>query len=322
MDLVVAQTGIALTETHPDPEEFEAALLPAILAQDEPFGTASIVAQWFVFKAARRAGVKVMLDGQGADEVLGGYQRYVLIVAAALLSGRRRIAYARTHVSYQRRFGSAPLPAGTVAAGLLPRPVEAKLRAARGSRNGRGVAALGGGHLPLTSVLLTAAPEQPPLPGDIHALLKQQTEHGNLPGLLRFEDRNSMAHSVEARVPFLDHRLVEYAFSLPAEEKIRGAETKHVLREAMRGVLPDAIRLRRDKIGFRADPSASTRFAAAHRRALVENRTAQEAAWFDSYAVRRLIDAAHADPTLEFPLWRTVNVKLWARAHWGDRWPT
>jgi asparagine synthase (glutamine-hydrolysing) len=174
---------------------------------------------------------------------------------------------------------------------------------------------------PLTSALLAAAPERSALPGELHALLKQQTEHGNLPALLRFEDRNSMAHSVEARVPFLDHQLVEFAFSLPVEEKIRGAETKRVLRQAMRGVIPEPIRQRRDKIGFRADPSASARFSAANRQSLMTNQTAAEAEWFDPGAVGRLIDATQSDSGLEFSLWRTVNVKLWARAHWGATWP-
>ena len=317
MDLVVAQTGVSLTEVRPTAEQFEAALVPVVAGQDEPFGSASIVAQWWVFQAARRAGVKVMLDGQGADEVLGGYQSYLVIAAAALLSARSHLAYARAHVAYRRRFGTSPLPAQTIAAGVLPRPVAALLRRAA-RRNGGAPDTANDMASVITSGLLGTAPEATPLPADLHALLKQQTEQGNLPALLRFEDRNSMAHSIEARVPFLDHRLVEFAFQLPIEEKIRGVETKRVLREAMRGVIPETIRERRDKIGFRADPSASTRFAARHRRPLTESRTAVEDEWFRPDAIASLIDAAQRDPSLEYPLWRAVNVKLWARVNWGD----
>ena len=80
-----------------------------------------------------------------------------------------------------------------------------------------------------------------------------------------------MAHSIEARVPFLDHRVVEFAFRLPGSLKIKGVETKHVLREAMRGVLPEDIRARKDKIGFRAEPDATWMIAERHRDSIVEN---------------------------------------------------
>ena len=71
-----------------------------------------------------------------------------------------------------------------------------------------------------------------------------------LPALLRYEDRNSMAHSVETRLPFLDHRLVEYAFRLPDKVKLHGGVSKLILRRTMRGIVPDMILDRRDKIGF------------------------------------------------------------------------
>src|SRR5688572_25308139 len=68
--------------------------------------------------------------------------------------------------------------------------------------------------------------------------------------LLHWEDRDSMAHSIEARVPFLDYRLVEFVIGLPEDYKIAGAQTKRVLREGMRGVLPEKVRARVDKLGF------------------------------------------------------------------------
>jgi asparagine synthase (glutamine-hydrolysing) len=128
-----------------------------------------------------------------------------------------------------------------------------------------------------------------------------------------------MAHSIEARVPFLDHRLVELAFALPSDAKVRGAQTKRLLRLAMKDVLPEPIRVRRDKLGFRADPAAAATFAAENRDELVANRTAAEAAWFDEAAVGTFVDAAQRYGALDFPLWRILNLKLWAREHWGER---
>ena len=86
----------------------------------------------------------------------------------------------------------------------------------------------------------------------VKALSEAQLLYSNLPMLLHFEDRNSMAHSIEARVPFLDYRLVEFVYNLPDEYKIEKGITKKILRESMTGIIPDAIRDRVDKIGFQA----------------------------------------------------------------------
>ncbi len=159
---------------------------------------------------------------------------------------------------------------------------------------------------------------QPSPPGSLYELLRTQTESVSLPSLLRFEDRNSMAHSIEARVPFLDHRVVEFAFRLDPEMKIKGVETKHVLREAMRGVLPEGIRARKDKLGFRAEPQAAWTIAERYRDSLVANRTELGAALVRSRRDRG--DARRADRSTENELlaWRAINVKLWLRQHWGD----
>jgi len=158
----------------------------------------------------------------------------------------------------------------------------------------------------------------PDPPSSLEELLRTQTESVSLPSLLRFEDRNSMAHSIEARVPFLDHRVVEFAFRLSPGMKIKGVETKHVLREAMRGVLPEEIRARKDKLGFRAEPAAAWIIAERHRNSLVANRTAHEERWFDPDAIAALLDGSDRSTENELLAWRAINVKLWLRLHWGD----
>ena len=158
---------------------------------------------------------------------------------------------------------------------------------------------------------------EPNPPSSLDELLRTQTESVSLPSLLRFEDRNSMAHSIEARVPFLDHRIVEFAFRLSPDMKIRGVETKRVLREAMRGVLPEDIRARKDKLGFRAEPQAAWIIAERHRDSLVANRTEQEQRWFDREAMAALLDGSDRSTDNELLAWRAINVKLWLRQHWG-----
>ena len=314
MDLVAAHAQIELTEVRPTRERFEQVLATIVDQQDEPFSSTSIVAQWFVFEAARAAGMTVMLDGQGADEVLGGYHGYLAMIASGLLSERRGIAYSRLAIDHRRRLGAWPLP-WTSAATLLAGPARAALRLGAFRRSAANAPPPVGDAV--TASLRTVARPVPSMPTELDALLRQQTADGGLRSLLRYEDRNSMAHSIESRVPFLDHRLVEFVFSLPPEEKVRGAETKRLLRRAMAGTLPERVRQRRDKLGFAADPGAAARFAAAYREDIVANRTAAEEAWFDAGGVAEQIDAAQRDGSVEFALWRVLNVKLWARAHWG-----
>jgi asparagine synthase (glutamine-hydrolysing) len=316
MKLVVGATGIDFTEVRPARDRFASALQTIVSQQDEPFSSTSIVAQWFVFEAARAAGIKVMLDGQGADEVLGGYHGYLVTIAAGMVRDQRRLAFARLSLDYRRRLKAWPLPWGTASA-LLPSPALALASAGARLRPARGELSVPTVVDTMTDGLRRGARETRPLETEMNALLRQQTLRGGMRSLLRYEDRNAMAHSIESRVPFLDHRLVEFVFSLPAEARVRGAETKRILREAMKGVLPEPIRTRRDKIGFAADPGAAARFAADRRSDLVANQTALERRWFEPRGVDRLIDAAQVDGSHEFALWRVINVKLWAREHWG-----
>jgi asparagine synthase (glutamine-hydrolysing) len=134
--------------------------------------------------------------------------------------------------------------------------------------------------------------------------------------LLRYEDRNSMAHSLEARVPFLDHRLVELCFSLPPQELFYRGETKSVLRRALGDLLPPSVRARRDKVGFvtpegdwlrgqlgrlAADVFASQRF--------------RERGFVNAAAARRRLERHRkGELTAGMELWRALNLELWARA--------
>jgi asparagine synthase (glutamine-hydrolysing) len=113
-------------------------------------------------------------------------------------------------------------------------------------------------------------------------------------------------------VPFLDHRLVEYALGLPATSKLRGAETKSVLRRALAGTLPEEVRTRRDKIGFRAEPAVTWALAARQRDELIAAHNPHEERWLDPGALNSLIDR-QGGTEQEFVLWRAINLKLWLR---------
>jgi asparagine synthase (glutamine-hydrolysing) len=136
-----------------------------------------------------------------------------------------------------------------------------------------------------------------------------------LPELLRYEDRNSMAHSLEARVPFLDHRLVELCFSLPGHELIRAGETKSVLRRALGDLLPPTVRTRRDKIGL-ATPEADWLRGPLGDLAgdCFASQRFRERGLVDAAAARRRLER-HRRSELQagMELWRALNLELWAQ---------
>jgi asparagine synthase (glutamine-hydrolysing) len=311
MDVVARKTQLEMTYVDDDPERALEVIPLIARQQDEPFGTASIVAQWFVFEAAARAGLKVMLDGQGADEVLGGYHAYLPLIARAHLRGWRLLRYARFAADHRRRLGTRPLGSLDALASAVP-PVR-RLGDARARKLTAAAALLSPGFRGAWHL----ADQGSLVPRSINEILERATTT-QLPALLRFEDRNSMAHSLEARVPFLDHRLVEFAFRLPGEDKIHGVVMKHVLREGLAGILPEPIRARTDKIGFRADPGITWQFAARHRDALMRSETPFEDRWFDRVALQGLLDTSDRTPDNEFALWRAISLKLWLAAAWSD----
>jgi asparagine synthase (glutamine-hydrolysing) len=125
-------------------------------------------------------------------------------------------------------------------------------------------------------------------PSELDSALRWSVERAPLPLYLRVEDRNSMAHSVEARLPFMDYRLVEYLFSLPSYWKLRGELNKYVMREAMRGRIPELVRARVDKMGF--PTSARTWFAGPlyePMRDLLASRSTRERGFYDVPRIER-----------------------------------
>jgi asparagine synthase (glutamine-hydrolysing) len=318
MEAVVDRTGSVPHWCYPRLEEAFARAEQITWHQDEPYGSTSIFAQWCVFAEARQAGLKVMLDGQGADEQLAGYHGSFPYYFAALIRQRRWMGLLRTAVE-RRRWHGVPLTeqARTYLLPLLPP------RLARWLRRERQVLAqhdwLGGEGLKRFQgqsafELARESIGRPPIAGlgDLCVVL---TQSSNLMMLLHWEDRNSMAHGIEARVPFLDHRLVEFTLGLGDHHKIVGGDTKRVLRSGLRGVLPESVRNRRDKLGF-ATPE-EVWFRGPLREAVnagIEDTLARYPGLLNPRGVR-----AHAADMLEgrrpvdFSLWRIINLGIWGR---------
>ncbi len=241
-----AQQVIAKTKAHPHRvfpsfTQLQEDLDTLLWYQDEPFGSTSIFSQWAVFKETNRAGLKVMIDGQGADEQLAGYGGNDLSYYTGMLQQmkwRSLNVEARHYKSEKGHWpkgfllGAAQLTGGKGITQLLPK----RLRLST--------------HSPADWVLHQNNEGELQHAHSLRENLVQQLYSTPLPGLLRYEDHNSMAWSVESRTPFLDYRLVEFNMSLPERYVYNKGVRKHVLRKAMHGVIPEAIEQRRDKMGF------------------------------------------------------------------------
>ena len=248
IDEVVKTTGVDAHYVYPKLDMlFQES--PAITwHQDEPFGSSSTYAQWNVFRLAADNGVKVMLDGQGADEQLAGYHPYFGARFAALLRSGQLLGLWREIQQTKRVHGYSELHAMMfMADALLPEAIKQPLRACAGRTYSR--------PSWLNTALLGVEPSNPltrsgASMNSIRSMSRAQLTTNNLQMLLHWEDRSSMAHSVESRVPFLDYRLVEFVLGLPDDFKLSNGVTKRVLRAGMSGILPAKIRDRMDKIGF------------------------------------------------------------------------
>ena len=219
------------------------AQLPGIVeAHDEPFRSTSICAGWFVMRAAREAGVTVVLDGQGGDEVFAGYPAYYAARYADLLAKGRAGEVAR-ELAGQARAQGAGRTATMFARALAPAGLERLLRARRSESD----ALL---HPDLRRAPETVERVESPYTDRLRMLMTRILTVRGLPELLHAEDRNSMAHSLEARVPFLDYRLVELSFSLDGGRLLERGTTKAILRRALADLLPPSVAARTDKLGF------------------------------------------------------------------------
>jgi asparagine synthase (glutamine-hydrolysing) len=231
--------------TTPDASSLHDDLEKLFYYQEEPFSSSSIYAQYKVYELAKQQGIKVLLDGQGADETLAGYHKYYKWYWQELFRNRKLISTGELNAAKElgvtENFGwknriAALFP--EFATIFLER--QYLLNALR--------------HEDLTKDFTQLQSKEAyyitPEIFTLNGVLYFNTCMHGLEELLRYADRNSMAHGREVRLPFLDHELVEFIFSLPANFKIRNGWTKWLLRETMRDKLPNEIVWRRDKTGF------------------------------------------------------------------------
>jgi asparagine synthase (glutamine-hydrolysing) len=285
-----------------------------VSAHDEPFGDAANIPLYLLCEQLKGQ-VKVVLQGDGGDEMFAGYRRYPMLAAAYGVPGAARVAHALTNLAgpvlspSRRRFARAlfePDPARRMALLLTQESEEA----------------------PPTDLL---GPELRRATASCDPFLRYREMHQRLRGfdavqeMLRTDaaillpdtflekvDKSTMAHGIEIRVPFLDAELSSYAMSLPASLKTRGGTTKWILREALRGIVPDWV-LDAPKVGFGVPYETWLRTSlAGYLRETVTDESIVRAGLFDQPVLAKRIDEhVSGQRNHGFTLWKAMHLALW-----------
>jgi asparagine synthase (glutamine-hydrolysing) len=237
---VIKQTNSTKYYLFPDVKSFVNDLDKLTYHQDEPYTGATVFAQWSVFKKIHETGIKVVLDGQGSDEILIGYFSFFPFHLKRNLINPIKFVSEYLNGISTSNLGISKFTQNFIyfnMGGVRYRHVLSNSKSFINrefvrSKNRRDI---------FNEMIATGSLEENRL---------SNLWNISLPSLLRYEDKNSMAFSVEARIPFLDHRLVEYIFSIPYDKLIKKGWTKHVLRESMKGKIPEDIRMRKGKLAF------------------------------------------------------------------------
>lgn len=313
-DLVNEHVGAISHKVVVAPEELTADLDDMIRAQGEPFGSTSIYAQYRVFQLAREHGVTVTLDGQGADELLAGYDGYPGSRLRSLFDKGQLVELARFLHAWSRWPGRS---AGRGARTLIGQFVPAQLRGLALKMTGRDLAPAW-----LNVSMLDGVALQSPLLSSelsdtsgrrLAAALRQQLTGQGLNALLRHGDRNSMRWSVESRVPFLTTDMAEFLLSLPEHYLISPeGETKHIFRAAMRGLVPSPILDRRDKVGFETPERAWLMHLGDKVFTWLE--AAETLPFLNAAACKAEVQAMiNGQKSFNFRAWRLINFCRWAQ---------
>ena len=326
-NLVIKQTGADEHVVFPKGDRLWSELSSFVWHLDEPVNSTSQYAQWNVMRLARENGVTVLLDGQGGDEILAGYYSYlpaylsqiqlqkgILPAISAGINVSMVGGSAATNTLIENKIHNLPWfvqkifnnvkqrwdPPGSGGSGLKEWQIDERFMQTFSDRKWK----------PFKSV------DEQGLVG----ILYQDLTSTNLPKLLRYEDRNSMAFSLETRLPFLDYRLVEMVFSLPLNFRINKGWTKWILRSSMASVLPKEICWRRTKLGFPTPEINWFRDGIPLLKKLLSSHDSDEL--LNQYIRKGVLNQICGQQDNDFiqtpGLWRLINLIVWFDLYFKD----
>ncbi len=293
IDSVLDATGADNSAVQPTDQDFIRELEAWVWHMEEPMVSSAPFAMWMVMRLARRQ-VTVTLDGQAGDELLAGYDHYPYVLLRQLLRERRYAEFARE--AWLLRDIVSPL-------------VRRRLRE-------RGQRVDVAGMLSPSFTRGRKAPDDDRVADDLKRRLLQDFRTYSLPPLLRYEDRASMAHSLEARLPYLDQELVDYILTLPRRAIIHSGWTRAIVRQALHGVLPAKVEARRKKIGFTTPEFRWYRRQRAVLQSLLRSPSFRARPYWKAAAVAenfRRACSGEVEESMFF--WRAVNAEVWLRVY-------
>ena len=334
-DLVVRHAGVQAHYVTPSPKDF-LSHIEDVVFHLEALDSGLMIQLWTIYSHLRQANVVVTLDGHGGDELLGGYSSHV--IAALQASGKRGQwpgRYLELLRTYEAMYRPSP---GSMRPGQGRMSLVSTTNGwAQMAQRWFGRAGLrwpvAADRAPSVSDFITADArgiDRTPGPQDIWIagmdelgfVFYRLFHQTMLPTILRNFDRMSMAHGVEIRMPFMDWRLVQYGFSLPPESKIGRSYTKLVLREAMRGMVPEPVLVRRDKLGFTPPLADWFRYDLSDWLLdLMTSRMFLDNPLWDGAALRNMVETGLHDRSLT---WNTLSI-VWPFVHaalWLKRFDT
>lgn len=304
IDQVVRQTNVASYRVFPNFDNLFLELDRLIWHQDEPFASTSVFAQWNVFRCAQENKLTVMLDGQGADELFAGYHSFYgpyflnlsLRGSAWILFKEIRYFCKLHHYGFRDfifQLGNSLCsgPIKKILRNILQLNSEWVIDNEHNESD----------YLCLRNFLNIREMS-------LHLLL-----YASIPMLLHYEDRNSMAFSVESRLPFLDYRLVEFALSLPDNYKIHNGKTKYILREAMKTVLPEKIYNRTDKMGFVTPEELWLKENQEVFRRELKEAVQLSGGLINERILNRFEDVCTGKRKFDFSIWRVISFGRWLK---------
>jgi asparagine synthase (glutamine-hydrolysing) len=314
-DLVNSHVKAISHKVHAGPADLAVDIDALISAQGEPFGSTSIYAQYRVFQAAREAGITVTLDGQGADELLAGYDGYPQARLRSLFDQQRYGAATSFLQAWQQWPGRGRRRAlQALVLAFAHEQSAARLKQLRTELrdswlNLRWLRDRGVKGIPLNASPFVGSSDRHGR--HLASSLRSALTSTGLAALLRHADRNSMHWSLESRVPFLTTDLAEFLLSMPEEYLLSNTgETKHLFRAAMLGIVPDQILDRRDKIGF-ATPELAWLQALAPQ---IDDwlAVAKEIPFLNHEKVVAMVhDTLAAKRRFTWQVWRLINFCRW-----------
>jgi len=312
VDQVNQRVGSIAHKIVVEPSEMAADFDDMILAQGEPFAGTSIYAQYRVFKLAKARGIITILDGQGGDEILAGYDGYPSFRLKSLAQSGDMIGFFQFLLNWTRWPGRSIVKAlGGFASEVADLRLRQFLLKFKGTTNVtwlnmQAIQSYGGNT---QSPFLTHAQSMPKR--YMAAALRKAMVGDGLAKLLRHADRNSMRWSIESRVPFLLTDLAEFTLTLPENYLVsKQGESKHLFRKALDGIVPEAIIQRRDKIGF-ATPEAHW----LRTNVSTINRWIDEAphvSFIDKVKAKHHVNCGlQKDGKFDYSIWRILNFYRW-----------